>query len=77
MAFRRNTRSRRSTYRSAGPSRYRSRGAVGRRSPSRARRGSGGVRQQTVKIVLQTAPASPVASAFGQQVEARSERAKF
>ena len=77
MAYRRNSRSRSTSYRRSSSGGYRGRSTVGRRSTGRARRGSGGVRQQTVKIVLQTTPAPAISSAFGQQVEQKPQRAKF
>ena len=80
MAYRRQSRSGRGSYSRPRSSGYRSRSAVGRRPAGRARRSSGrasGGRQQTVKIVLQTVQAPATSSAFAQQVETKSDRAKY
>lgn len=76
MAYRRNT-TRRAASRSGGY-RSRPRAAAARRRGSRSRSARTGQRQQTLKIVVETVPASPISRPEGvPQMETPTKRGKF
>lgn len=67
----------RSSYRAKAPARGGRRMASKSSNGSRRSGNAGGRGPQTIKIVLQTVAASPVAAPFGQQVPEALKRSKF